>query len=71
MSAIRVKPSGTDLRKGVAELHAENPEVIVSGGGTTTPPVLQATNSVPVVFTNAVDPAAVASLRASRPPAET
>jgi putative ABC transport system substrate-binding protein len=56
LSLHRVKPSGTDLRKGVAELLAENPEVIVSGGGTSTPPVLQATDRIPVVFTTAVDP---------------
>jgi len=52
----RVKPIAADLRNGVAELLAENPEVIVSGGGTTTPPLLQATNRIPIVFTTAVDP---------------
>jgi putative ABC transport system substrate-binding protein len=52
----RVKPSATDLRRGVAELLAEDPDVIVTGGGTTTGPVLQATNRIPVVFTSAVDP---------------
>jgi len=52
----RIKPNAADLRKGVAEVLAENPDVIVSGGGTTTPPVLQATSKIPVVFTTAVDP---------------
>jgi ABC-type uncharacterized transport system substrate-binding protein len=32
------------------------PDVVVSGGATTTGPLLQATSSVPVVFTSAVDP---------------
>jgi putative tryptophan/tyrosine transport system substrate-binding protein len=56
LSVHRVKPSATDLRRGVAELLAEDPDVIVSGGGTTTGPVLEATNKIPVVFTTAVDP---------------
>ena len=56
LSIHRVRPNPADLRKGVAELLAETPDVIVSGGGTTTPPVLQATNRIPVVFTTAVDP---------------
>jgi putative ABC transport system substrate-binding protein len=56
LSVHRVKPNATDLRRGVAELLAEDPDVIVSGGGTTTGPVLQATNKIPVVFTTAVDP---------------
>jgi putative ABC transport system substrate-binding protein len=56
LSVHRVKPNAAALRKGVAEILAENPDVIVSGGGTTTPPVLQATSTIPVVFTTAVDP---------------
>jgi len=56
LSVHRVKPNAADLRKGVAEILSENPDVIVSGGGTTTPPVLQATSNIPVVFTTAVDP---------------
>ena len=56
LSVHRVKPNAVDLRKAVAELLASEPDVIVSGGGTTTPPVLQATNKIPVVFTTAVDP---------------
>ena len=56
LSIHRVRPNAADLRKGVAELLAQTPDVIVSGGGTTTPPVLQATSRIPVVFTTAVDP---------------
>ena len=56
LSVHRAKPGAADIRKGVAELLAENPEIIVSGGGTTILPVLQATNSVAVVFATAVDP---------------
>lgn len=56
LSVHRIKPNAADVRRGVADLLAENPDVIVTGGGTTTPPVLQATNKIPVVFTTAVDP---------------
>src|SRR5258707_2518592 len=56
LSVHRVRPSAADIRKGVAELLAENPDIIVSGGGTTTPPVLQATSRIPVVFATAIDP---------------
>jgi len=56
VSVYRVKPNAVDLRKAVAELLTNEPEVIVSGGGTSTPPVLQATTKIPVVFTTAVDP---------------
>ena len=56
VAVYRVKPNAVELRRAVAELLANEPEVIVSGGGTSTPPVLQATNKIPVVFTTAVDP---------------
>jgi putative ABC transport system substrate-binding protein len=52
----RVPPNPAELRKQIAELIAENPEIIVTGGGTTTAPLLQATSTIPVVFTVAVDP---------------
>ena len=52
----RVPPNPAELRKHIAELLAENPDVIVTGGGTTTAPLLLATSTVPVVFTVAVDP---------------
>jgi len=56
LSIRRVKPSAADVRRGAAELLADSPDVIITGGGTTTPPVLQATNTVPVIFTTVVDP---------------
>jgi ABC-type uncharacterized transport system substrate-binding protein len=56
LSILRVRPNVADLRKAVGELLAMGPEVIVTGGGTTTPPVLQATNRIPIVFTTAIDP---------------
>jgi ABC-type uncharacterized transport system substrate-binding protein len=52
----RVTPRPADIRKQVAELLAERPDVVVSGGSTTTGPLLQATTSVPIVFMSAVDP---------------
>src|SRR5260370_16461108 len=57
LSVHRVKPSAADIRKGVAELLAENPDIIVSGGGTTTPPVLQPTSTTPVLFPPSTHPA--------------
>jgi putative ABC transport system substrate-binding protein len=56
LSVHRVRPSAAEIRKAVAELLAENPDIIVAGGGTTTPPVLQATSKIPVVFATAIDP---------------
>jgi len=52
----RVPPNAAEIRKQIAEMIAENPDVIVTGGGTTTAPLLQATSTIPVVFTVAVDP---------------
>src|SRR3954447_5160971 len=52
----RVPPNSAEIRKQIGEMIAENPEVIITGGGTTTAPMLQATNTIPVVFTVAVDP---------------
>lgn len=52
----RVTPKPADVRKHVTELLAARPDIIVSGGSTTTAPLLQATASIPVVFTSAVDP---------------
>jgi putative tryptophan/tyrosine transport system substrate-binding protein len=45
-----------DVRKNVAEVVAGMPDVIVTTGGTTLGPLLQATRTVPVVFTSVVDP---------------
>jgi ABC-type uncharacterized transport system substrate-binding protein len=52
----RVTPKPADIRKHVAELLAAGPDIIISGGSTTTAPLLQATTSIPIVFTSAVDP---------------
>jgi putative ABC transport system substrate-binding protein len=52
----RVTPRMVDIRKQIAEILAARPDVIVTGGGTTTGPLLQATSSVPIVFTSTVDP---------------
>jgi ABC-type uncharacterized transport system substrate-binding protein len=57
-----------DIRKYAAELVARTPDVIVSVGGVATGELLQATHTVPIVFTIVPDPVAsgfVASL--SRP----
>ena len=52
----RVPPNAAEIRKQIAEMITDNPDVIVTGGGTTTAPLLQATSTIPVVFTVAVDP---------------
>src|SRR6476659_1231003 len=46
-----------DIRKHAAELAALGPDVILAGTGTTTvAPLLQATRTVPIVFTVVIDP---------------
>ena len=46
-----------DIRKHAAELVALAPDVLVAGGGTATvAPLLQATRTVPIVFTVVIDP---------------
>lgn len=52
----RANPKAVDIRKHVDALLAGRPDVVITSGGTTTGPMLQATNSVPVVFIAAVDP---------------
>ena len=52
----RASPKTTDVRKHVAALLAGRPEIVVTSGGTTTAPMLQATGTIPVVFMAAVDP---------------
>jgi putative tryptophan/tyrosine transport system substrate-binding protein len=52
----RVQPSPGEIRKRIAVLLAENPELIITGGGTTTTLLMQATSTIPIVFTTAVDP---------------
>jgi putative ABC transport system substrate-binding protein len=44
------------IRSYVAELVAVAPDVILAGGSATVGPPLQATRSVPIVFTNVPDP---------------
>jgi putative tryptophan/tyrosine transport system substrate-binding protein len=44
------------LRKYAAELVALVPDVILAGGAASVPSILQATRTVPIVFTNVVDP---------------
>jgi putative ABC transport system substrate-binding protein len=45
-----------DLRRQAAELAALAPDVILAGGSSTMGPLLQATRTVPIVFTLVVDP---------------
>ena len=52
----RAAPNAADIRKHIDELLAGQPDIVVTSGGTTTGPLLQATNTVPVVFISAVDP---------------
>jgi putative tryptophan/tyrosine transport system substrate-binding protein len=52
----RAAPKAADIRKHIDELLAGQPDLVVTTGGTTTGPLLQATNTVPVVFIAAVDP---------------
>jgi ABC-type uncharacterized transport system substrate-binding protein len=44
------------IRRQAAELVALAPDVIVTAGATTTAPLLEATRTVPIVFTTVVDP---------------
>jgi putative ABC transport system substrate-binding protein len=44
------------IRRYAAELAALAPDVIVTTGGSTVPPLLQATRTVPIVFVNVADP---------------
>jgi putative ABC transport system substrate-binding protein len=48
--------NATDIRRYAAELVALAPEVIVASGASALAPLLQATRTVPIVFTVAVDP---------------
>jgi putative ABC transport system substrate-binding protein len=52
----RSNPKAIDIRKHVDELLAGRPDVVVTSGGTSAGPMLQATSTVPVVFMSAVDP---------------
>lgn len=56
LNVHRTSPRIAEIRKHVDELLAGKPDVVVTSGSTTTGPLLQANNTVPVVFTGAVDP---------------
>jgi putative ABC transport system substrate-binding protein len=49
-------PSDTKIRQHAAELAAKAPDIILTGGTSTTGPMLQATRTVPIVFATVVDP---------------
>jgi putative ABC transport system substrate-binding protein len=56
---IDIRRGGGDaehIRQYAAELVALAPDVILTSGAATIPPLLQATRSVPIVFTGVVDP---------------
>jgi len=53
---IRWATTATDIRKHAAELVALAPDVILSHGASTTGPIRQATQTVPIVFVVVVDP---------------
>ena len=63
----RVPPGTAEIRKQIAELLAENSEIIATRAATTAPP-LEATSTIPVVFTVAVDPVGSALSTASSHP---
>ena len=49
-------PNAAEIRKQAGELAALAPDVILGGGSSTMTPLLQATRTVPIVFTLANDP---------------
>jgi ABC-type uncharacterized transport system substrate-binding protein len=64
----RPKPTAADIRKHVAQLVATAPDVILTSGGTSLPPLLQATRTIPIVFMSVVDPVGAGFVqRLSRP----
>jgi len=64
----RPKPTAADIRKHAAQLVAAAPDVIVTSGGTSLPPLLQATRTIPIVFMSVVDPVGAGFVqRLSRP----
>jgi ABC-type uncharacterized transport system substrate-binding protein len=48
--------NAADIRRHAAELAALAPDVILASGASTVGPLLQATRTVPIVFSNTVDP---------------
>ena len=49
-------PNANKIRQHAAELAAKAPDIILTGGTSTTAPMLQATRTVPIVFATVVDP---------------
>lgn len=49
-------PNAAKIRQHAAELAAKSPDVILTGGTSTTGPMLQATRNLPIVFATVVDP---------------
>jgi putative ABC transport system substrate-binding protein len=49
-------PDATKIRQHATELAAKAPDVILTGGTSTTAPMVQATRAVPIVFATVVDP---------------
>src|SRR5262249_54523518 len=49
-------PNANKIRKHAAELAVKAPDIILTGGTSTTAPMLQATRTVPIVFATVVDP---------------
>jgi len=52
----RTAPKAADIRRHIDEMLVERPDLVITSGGTTTGPMMQATNTVPIVFMSAVDP---------------
>jgi putative ABC transport system substrate-binding protein len=64
----RPKPTAADIRKHVTQLVATAPDVIVTTGGTSLQPLLEATRTIPIVFMSVVDPVGAGFVqRLSRP----
>jgi putative ABC transport system substrate-binding protein len=64
----RLQPTAADIRKQILELVAAMPDVILASGGTILPPLLQATRTIPIVFSSVVDPVGAGFVqRLSRP----
>lgn len=53
---IRWAPGGDRARQYAAEVVALSPDVILASGGSVVGPLLQATRTVPIVFTQTPDP---------------
>ena len=52
----RATPNAAKIRQHAAELVAKAPDIILTGGTSTTAPMLQTTRTAPIVFATVVDP---------------